>query len=107
MSEDLRTLLQNTEEQLQKLTIVFCRADSNSRFSAMQHMHPACSLQIPNEFYVLANRKNNLEKMIGVSISKHLEMANEIIQAEGIKISRDASMVETRLERESDRYLAI
>ena len=66
------------------------------------HHLPTC---IPNQFYILADRINCLEKMIGASISKCLEMANSIIEAGGtvVKISSTATGVEIRLERESNR----
>ena len=103
-SEELRSILQSIEEQLQELTIV-CNisTDSNPRSSAMQHMDWVASLQIPNMFYVLTDRKICLEKMIGASVSKRLEMANGIIKAGGTKIRSTATAVEVRLERESNR----
>ena len=104
MSEELRLMLQSIEKQLQELTIVCdTSTSSNPRSSAMQHKDPVASLQIPNKFYVFADRKNTLEKMIGASVSKRLEMANGIIEAGEIKISSTATTVETRLERESNR----
>ena len=100
-------LLQSVQKHLQELSIV-CEPPSTSnnlRSIAMQHMDPITSLRIPNQFYVLADRINCLEKMIGASISKRLEMANSIIEAGGtaVKISNTATSVETRLERESNR----
>lgn len=98
-------LLQSIDEQLQELTIVCESAKSNSRSiaCAMQHKDPVVTLVIPNKFYLLADSKNALEKTIGASVSKRLEMANEIIETGGINISTTAATVETRLERESNR----
>ena len=105
MSENLE-LLQSVQKHLQELSIV-CEppTSNNPRSIAMQHMDPITSLRIPNQFYVLADRINCLEKMIGASVSKRLEMANSIIEAGGtaVKISSTATGVETRLERESNR----
>ena len=107
MPEEQRSLLQRIYEQLNELSIV-CEPPtscSNPRTVPMQHMDPVTSLRIPNRFYLLADRKNCLEKMIGASVSKRLEMANSIIEAGGaaVKISATATSVETRLERESNR----
>ena len=96
-------ILQSIEEQLHQLTIVSEGATNNPRSGAMQHMQPVASIRIPNQFYVLADRKVCLEKIVGTSVSKHLEMANAIIEAGGVKIQSNATTAEERLKRESYR----
>jgi len=59
-------------------------------------------------FYILADRNNCLEKMIGTSISERLEMANGIISETGgtkirSTVKSTATTVDTRLKRESNR----
>ena len=72
MSEEQQSLLQRIYEQLNELSIV-CEPPTsciNPRSVAMrQHTDPVTSLHIPNRFYLLADRKNCLEKMIGASVS--------------------------------------
>jgi len=103
MSEEQKKILQDVEEKLQQLTIVSENAASNPRSDAMQHMQPVTSLRIPNQFYLLLDRKNCLEKLLGASVSKHLDMANAIIEAGEVKIISSATAVEERFERESYR----
>lgn len=103
MSEEQRRILQDVEEKLLQLTIVSESVSSNPRSGAMQHMQPVASLRIPNQFYLLSDRKNCLEKLLGTSVSKHLDMANVIIEAEELKIISAATAVEERLKRESYR----
>lgn len=105
MSEEQKKILESIEEQLQQLTIASETATCNCRNGAIWDMHPVALLKIPNEFYVLSDRKNCLERILGTSVSKHLEMANAIIEAGDAKISSTANTVEKRLERESSRYI--
>ena len=102
MSEEQK-ILQDVEEKLQQLTIVSESAASNRRCGALQHMQPVVSLRIPNQFYLLTDRKNCLEKLLGTSVSKHLDMANSMIQAGEVKIMSTATAVEERFKRESYR----
>ena len=78
-------------------------AASNPRSGAMQHMQPVASLRIPNEYYLLSDRKNSLEQLLGTSVSKHLDMTNAIIEAGEVKIISTATTVEERIKRESYR----
>ena len=57
MSEEQKKILESIEEQLQQLTIVSETATCNPRNGAIRDMHPVVSLKIPNEFYVLSDRK--------------------------------------------------
>ena len=56
---------------------------------------------------MLSDRKNCLEKIVGTSVSKHLEMANTIIESGAVKIHSHAATVEERFKRESYRYAYI
>ena len=107
MFEEQKKILQDVEEKLQQLTIVSESAANNRRSGAMQHMQPVASLRIPNQFYLLLDRKNCLEKLLSASVSKHLDMANAIIEAgdldSEVKIISTATAVEERLKRESYR----
>lgn len=103
MSE-AQEILKGVEEQLQQLTIISETATSNPRSGPMQHKQPVASLRIPNQFYVLTDRNNCLEKIVGTSVSKHLEMVNTIIESGAVKIHSNAATVEERLKRESYRY---
>ena len=103
MSEE-QEILQSIDEQLQQIVIVSEAATCNHRCGAMRDMQPIASLRIPNKFYVLSDRKNCLEEIVGTSVSKHLEIANSIIDAGGVKIRSSASTVEERLKGESTRY---
>ena len=99
----MKKILLKVEERLQQLTIVSETAASNPRCGAMQHKQPVASLRIPNQFYLLSDRKNCLEKLLGTSISKHLDMANPVIEAGQVKIISTATAVEERFKRESYR----
>ena len=103
MSEEQKKILQDVEEKLQQLTIVSESAASNPRSGAMQHMQPVASLRIPNEYYLLSDRNNSLEQLLGTSVSKHLDMTNAIIEAGEVKIISTTTTVEERIKRESYR----
>ena len=103
MSEEQKKILENVKEKLLQLTIVSKSVTSNPRCGAMQYMQPVASLRIPNQFYVLTDRINCLEKLLGTSVSKHLDMANPLIQAGGVTIVSTATAVEERFKRESHR----
>lgn len=102
MSEEQKKILQSIDEQLQQLAIISETAICSPRRGAQP---VAASLRIPNKFYVVSDSKNCLEKIVGTSVSKHLEMANSIIEAGGVKIHNNATAVEERLKRESKRYI--
>ena len=103
MSEEQKKILQDVEEKLQQLTIVSESAASNPHSGAMQHRQPVASLRIRNEYYLLSDRKNSLEQLLGTSVSKHLDMTNAIIEAGEVKIISTATTVEERIKRESYR----
>jgi len=105
MSECDKTLLEKIDEELQKITIVVEAPTNNPRSGALDFKQPVASLKIPNNFFLLVDRKNCLEKLLGTSASKHLENANSIIEAAGgMKIGKNATTAEERFKRQSTRY---
>ena len=56
---------------------------------------------------MLSDGKNCLEEIVGTGVCKHLEIANSITEAWGVKIRSRTSNVEERLKRESRRYIVI
>ena len=105
MSEYNKTLLEEIDKELQQLTIIVEAPTNNPRSGALDHKQPVASLQIPNKFFLLLDRKNCLEKLLGTSVSKHSEIANFIIEAGGMKIGKNATTAEERLKRQSTRYI--
>ena len=104
MSEHNKTQLKKIDKELQQLTIVVEAPTNNPRSGALDHKQPVASLQIPKKFFLLLDRKNCLEKLLGTSVSKHSEMANSIIEGGGMKIGNNATTAEERLKRQSARY---
>ena len=104
MSEYNKTLLEKIEEELQQLIIVVEAPTKHRRSGDLDHKQPVASLQIPNKFFLLSDKKNCLEKLLGTSVSKHSEMANSIIEsADRMKIGNKATTAEERLKRQSAR----
>ena len=102
-SKNVRRTEEITPRCRRKTSAVSESATSNPRCGAMQHMQPVASLRISNQFYVLTERINCLEKLLGTSVSKHLDIVNPLIQAGGVKIINTATTVEERFKRESYR----
>lgn len=83
--------------------VVAIETASNSHLSNktfLSHNRAVASLVIPNKLYLLWDKKITLQKKLGISVSRHLELVNERIAG---TIQANSTAVETRLLKESIR----
>ena len=97
-----KKIYEEVEDELKHMPITVAQASSNPvhHRGSILKSQPIASLVIPNKLYLLWDKKVTLQKKLGISVSRHLDLINNsiagTIQAKGIS-------VETRLRKESLR----
>ena len=76
----MRDKLKAVDEEIRQLYITVEDPCSSTHFSEMRKKKPVASLIVPNKRYLLWDRRVGLQKDLGVSVSKHSEMANSRIK---------------------------
>lgn len=100
-----KKLCDELEKELQENVITIASANSSPLYTqrCIQKAQPVASLEIPNKLYLLWDRKISLQKKMGVSVSKRLQLLNDRIG--GTIKAKVIPTVETRLEKESIRWV--
>ena len=103
MSEEL---LHSYDKELSQLNITCERPTSHRGYKQLLSKIPIVCLRIPNKFFLVADRKRHLEKLLNAGNTSDLsDLVNNITEGRRVKISSNASKVyvEQRLVRKSQR----
>jgi len=102
MSDPLRKKLKAVDEEIQQLHITVEDPSLSPHYKEKKDQDPVASLVIPNKLW---DRRVCLQKDLGVSVSKHSDMANSRIKRyHNVVIRSSASTVEKRLVTASNKY---
>ena len=105
MSDPLRRQLKEVDEEIKQLHITVEDPSSSTHYKEKKDQDPVASLVIPNRLYLLWDRRVCLQKNLGVSVSKHSDMANSRIErTHNVTIRSSATTVEKRLVTASNKY---
>ena len=105
MSDPLRRQLKEVDEEIKQLHITVEDPSSSTHYKEKKDQDPVASLVIPNRLYLLWERRVCLQKNLGVSVSKHSDMANSHIErTHNVTIRSSATTVEKRLVTASNKY---
>ena len=99
----MRQLYEELDKELQETIITVTSANSSHVCARNSEIHdqPIASLVIPNKLYLLWNKKKDLQRKLGITVSAQLQLCNDSIGGE--KRLKDIVSVKERLRKQSTR----
>lgn len=98
--DQLKIVNEKLKEQKILIDTSYCNSAAYNALTREQKENHAFSLTIPNEFYILWEKKILLQKRLGNDVSTLIDMTNDSIKDQ---LHIKASSVEERLQRKSAR----
>ena len=91
------------DKELQETIITVTDANNSHVYGRNSETHdqPIASLVIPNKLYLLWDKKKDLQRKLGISVSTQLQLCNDSIGGE--KKLNDILLVKERLRKQSTR----
>ena len=100
LEDQLKIVNEKLKERKILIDTSYCNSAAYNALTREQKENYAFSLTIPNEFYILWEKKILLQKRLGNDVSTLIDMTNDSIKDQ---LHIKASSVEERLQRKSAR----
>ena len=102
-AEKDRKLYEELEKELQEAIIAVTSANTSHVYARNSGTRdqPIASLVIPNKLYLLWDKKKDLQRKLGITVSEQLRLCNDSIGGE--KKLKDIVSVKERLRKQSIR----